>query len=67
MYLDGHSATKITDGSVVVAGGYINPSFQSDSVEILKPNKFGSYEWVPAKSMPIPLERHSAIYIGGRK
>ena len=60
-----HSATKISGGSVVVTGGYINPSFQSDSVEILKSNKVGSYEWVPAKPIPVPLERHSAIYIGG--
>ncbi len=63
----GHTATKIADGSVVLAGGYIKPSLQSDSVEILKLNKSGSYEWILAKPMPIPLERHSAIYIGGGK
>ena len=61
----GHSATKISDEAVVVAGGHLNPSFQSDSVEILKLDTSGSYEWVLAKPMPIPLERHSAIYIGG--
>ncbi|MHB8384252.1 MAG: Kelch repeat-containing protein, partial [Candidatus Binataceae bacterium] len=61
---EGHTATLLRDGRVLVAGGSSNGTVTIDSAEIYDPARG---KWSPAGHMTVPREAHVAVLLGSGK
>jgi Kelch motif/Galactose oxidase, central domain len=61
---EGHTATLLRDGRVLVAGGSANGVRTLDSAEIYDPS---SNRWKPTASMTVPREAHTATRMRSSK
>lgn len=61
---EGHTATLLRDGRVLVAGGSSNGTVTIDSAEIYDPS---AGRWIPAGHMTVPREAHVAVLLGSGK
>jgi hypothetical protein len=61
---EGHTATLLRDGRVLVAGGSSNGTVTIDSAEIYDPS---AGRWISAGHMTVPREAHVAVLLGSGK
>jgi len=61
---EGHTATLLRDGRVLVAGGSSNGIVTIDSAEIYDP---AAGRWISAGHMTVPREAHVAVLLGSGK
>jgi Kelch motif/Galactose oxidase, central domain len=61
---EGHTATLLSDGRVLVAGGSDNGTHALDSAEIYDPV---TGRWTPTGTMTVPREAHVAVRLRSRK
>ncbi|MGH7781142.1 MAG: Kelch repeat-containing protein [Candidatus Binataceae bacterium] len=61
---EGHTATLLRDGRVLVAGGSPNGTVTTSSAEIYDPT---AGNWTPAGHMTVPREAHVAVLLGSGK
>jgi hypothetical protein len=61
---EGHTATLLRDGRVLVAGGSSNGTVTIDSAEIFDP---AAARWIRAGHMTVPREAHVAVLLGSGK
>jgi hypothetical protein len=61
---EGHTATLLRDGRVLVAGGSSNGTVTIDSAEIYDPT---AGQWISAGHMTVPREAHVAVLLGSGK